>query len=70
MKPRRPEYNWRCHLFYRTAMGEKEVVFDNVIAADEDLALRVAERMMRNMPQRAHCEIVYAEAVASLEPVR
>lgn len=62
---RRPDLNWRCHLFYLTNAGEREAVFE-VSAPDEDFALRVAERLLRNRPQRAHVSVIYAEAVAEV----
>lgn len=59
---RRPDYDWRCHLFYRNRDGEREVVLQ-VTAPDEDAALQVADRMMRNNPSRRNAAVFYAEAV-------
>lgn len=56
------ERNWRVHMFYNTAAGETETVFD-VEARHEDEALRIAERRLRNKPQRAHVRINYMEAI-------
>ena len=61
-RDRPPERDWRVHVFYRNANGEREDTFD-VTAPHEDMALDIAERRLRNKPQRAHVRITYMEAV-------
>lgn len=62
---RRPDYDWRCHLFYTNRSGEQEAVFE-VSAPDEDAALRVADRMLRNHKLRSNVHVHYAEAIGGM----
>lgn len=65
---RRPDYDWRCHLRYRCEGKNEHQFSTRVIAPDEDAAIRIAERHLRNHPSRANAKVLYAEAEASMTP--